>query len=659
MKKSEVRLLETAFANQRAGRFADAINICRRLLAKTSNNFDCIYLLAQLYLQTNNMGPALAMLRRAADLKPAAPDVLYNLAVALSMTGEYAEAASRYGEILKRDPGHLGARSNYAASLLAQDKFSEALSQYNELIAANPALPEAYVNRGIALQKLGRAEEALGDFEKAVALRPEYPEALLNWANSLTSLDRGGEAFSLYNRAIELKPDFAPAYNARLHLCDWSNLATQRDELIALAKRGTPEYPWGLVALIPDPKEQLECARTFARSQFPPSPQPLWQGEIYRHDKIRIAYVSSDLRDHPMAYLAVGMFECHDRSRFEVTAISLGPDAESEFSQRIRRSFDVFINGRVLGDDEIAAQVKKAKIDILVDLNGFTVGGRTGIFARRPAPVQLNFPGFAGTMGADYYDYIVADETVVPSSDQAFYSEKIMALPDTYLPNDRQRPISDRVFARAEVGLPDTGFVFCCFNNNYKILPDVFDSWMRILGQVEHSVLWLFEDNPAAATNLRKEAVARGIAAERLVFARRMPVSEHLARSRLADLFLDTLPYNAHTTASDALWVGVPLLTRIGGTFAGRVAASLLKAVGLPELITSEREQYERVAVDLATDPDKLQAIKAKLAHNRLTTALFDTKLYTRNVERAYQVINQRQREGLPPEHIVISSVMP
>jgi protein O-GlcNAc transferase len=234
-----------------------------------------------------------------------------------------------------------------------------------------------------------------------------------------------------------------------------------------------------------------------------------------------------------------------------------------------------------------------------------------------------------------------------------------MALPDTYLPNDRQRPISDRVFARAEVGLPDTGFVFCCFNNNYKILPDVFDSWMRILGQVEHSVLWLFEDNPAAATNLRKEAVARGIAAERLFFARRMPVSEHLARSRLADLFLDTLPYNAHTTASDALWVGVPLLTRIGGTFAGRVAASLLKAVGLPELITSEREQYERVAVDLATDPDKLQAIKAKLAHNRLTTALFDTKLYTRNVERAYQVINQRQREGLPPEHIVISSVMP
>ena len=656
MKKSEVRLLEAAFADQRAGRFADAINICRRLLAKTSNNFDCIYLLAQLYLQTGNMSPALAMLRRAADFKPTAPDVLYNLAVALTATGNHAEAATRYGEVLKLAPGHLNARTNYAASLLAQDKFSEALSQYNELIAANPTLPEAYVNRGITLQKLGRAQEALSDYERATTLRPDYPEALLNWANSLTSLDRGEEAFATYNRAISLNPDFAPACNARLHLCDWRNLEAQRDDFVALVKRGTPEYPWGLLALMSDPKEQLECARTLVNSRYPPSPRPLWQGENYRHDRIRIAYVSADFREHAVAYAAVGLFESHDRSRFEVSAVSLGPEGESEFRQRVKNSFDVFINARTLSDDEIAALVKKAKIDILVDLTGFTVGGRPGIFARRPAPLQLNFFGFSATMGADYYDYIIADETVIPSSHQTFYSEKIVVLPDTYMPNDRNRSVSDRVFTRAEAGLPDTGFVFCCFNNNYKILPEVFDSWMRILGRVEHSVLWLFEDNPAAATNLRREAAARGIAADRLYFAKRIPVADHLARLKLADLFLDTLPYNAHVTAGDALWAGVPILTRIGSTFVGRVAASLLKAVGLPELIVSEREQYEQIAIDLASDPDRLQAIKSKLAHNRLTTPLFDTNLFTRNIERAYEAINRRCREGLPPERIVVSS---
>ena len=656
MKKSEGRLLETAFANQRAGRLDDAINICRRLLAKTSNNFDCIYLLAQLYLQTGNMSPALAMLRRAADLKPSVPDVLYNLAVALSMTGNHAEAANRYGEVLKLNPGHLGARSNYAASLLAQQRFSEALSQYNELIAANPALAEAYVNRGITLQKLDRAQEALADYEKATALRPDYPEALLNWANSLTSLDRGEEAFATYNKAISLSPGFAPACNARLHLCDWRNLEAQRDDFVALVKHGTQEYPWGLLALMSDPQEQLECARTLVSAIYPPSPHPLWQGEIYRHDKIRVAYVSADLREHAVAYAAVGLFETHDRSRFEVTAISLGSDGESEFRQRVKKSFDVFINARTMSDDEIAALIKKAKIDILVDLTGFTVGGRPGICARRPAPLQLNFFGFSATMGADYYDYIVADETVIPSSHQAFYSEKVISLPDTYMPNDRNRPIADRVFTRAEAGLPDTGFVFCCFNNNYKILPEVFDSWMRILGQVEHSVLWLFEDNPAAATNLRREAAARGIAADRLVFAKRIPVADHLARQRLAGLFLDTLPYNAHVTTSDALWAGVPVLTRIGNTFVGRVAASLLKAVGLPELIVSEAGEYERIAVDLASDPDKLQAIRSKLANNRLTTPLFDTRLFTQNIERAYEAITRRGRDGLPPEHIVVSS---
>jgi predicted O-linked N-acetylglucosamine transferase (SPINDLY family) len=364
--------------------------------------------------------------------------------------------------------------------------------------------------------------------------------------------------------------------------------------------------------------------------------------------------LSADFHEHATAYLMAGVFEHHDRSTFDTTAISIGPNDNSPMRQRLERSFGKFIDASMLSDAEVATQIRSAEIDILVDLKGFTQDGRTNILARRPAPIQVNYLGYPGTMGADYMDYIIADPVLIPSSQKSNYQEKIAYLPNSYQANDGKRNVSEKMFTREECGIPDGNFVFCCFNNNYKITPAIFDRWMRVLTKIPSSVLWLLEDNATAAANLKREVELRGVSAERLVFAKRMPLRDHLARHRLADLFLDTLPYNAHTTASDALWAGLPVLTQLGETFAGRVAASLLNAVGLPELITRTPEEYERVAVDLATHAEKLAAMRRKLTENRLTTFLFDTKLFTRHIEAAYISMHDRYRAGMGPDHIVV-----
>jgi predicted O-linked N-acetylglucosamine transferase (SPINDLY family) len=381
---------------------------------------------------------------------------------------------------------------------------------------------------------------------------------------------------------------------------------------------------------------------------------PSWRGELYKHGKIRVGYVSGDFRQHPVANLVAGLFAAHDRSRFEVTGISIGPGEDSEMRRRLERSFDKFIDAAMLGADAIARRIREEEIDILIDLNGYTQGSRTELYARRAAPIQVNYLGYPGTMGADYIDYIVADPTLVPVTAQASYAEKIVYLPHSYMPHDAaSRPISDRSFARAEFGLPENGFVFCCFNNAYKLNPHLFRSRMKILQAVEGSVLWLTGHSTPAVNNLRREAVAAGVDPDRLVFASRLPsVADHLVRHRLADLFLDTLPYNAHSTASDALWAGLPVLTQIGETFAGRVAASLLTALGLPELIAGTQERFESMAIELAARPAALAAINDKLAQNRLAKPLFNTQLYTQHLESAYVTMHQHHQAGLPPDHI-------
>ena len=604
---------------------------------------------------------AIASFDKAITLKPDFAEAYNNRGNALKDLKRLDEAIASYDKVITVNPNFAGAYYNRGNALNDLKRLDEAIASIDKAITLKPDYAEAYHNRGNVLKDLKRLDEAIASYEKAIALKPDYAEAYHNRGNALKDLNRLDEASSSYDKALSLKPDLVGTEGARLHakmyLCDWINLDTEYEHLTSSVKNEKANTsPFSFLGISSSPDDQLQCAKLWVGEKFPAPQKAIWQGQQYRHDRIHVAYVSADFREHPVSFLIAGMLECHDKSHFDITAISLGPEHNSKMRQRLKASFDHFIDAEAFDDEQIADLVRSSEVDILVDLMGFTTDSRVGIFARRPAPIQVNYLGYPATMGASYISYIIADRTLIPAEDRKFYSEKIAILPNSYQVNDRSRVISDKAFSRAEFGLPSQGFVFCCFNNNYKITPLIFSCWMRILNQVDGSVLWLLEDNAFAASNLKKEAERRGASSERLVFAKRMPPAEHLARHELADLFLDTLPYNAHTTASDALWGGLPVLTCLGETFAGRVAASLLNAIGLPELITTTPEAYEHMAVDLATHPEKLAVIKHKLAENRLTTPLFDTKLFTKHIEAAYTVMHERHQADLEPDHIVVPS---
>jgi predicted O-linked N-acetylglucosamine transferase (SPINDLY family) len=496
-------------------------------------------------------------------------------------------------------------------------------------------------------------------YDKAILLKPDYAEAHCNRGNVLLALKQYRPALESLDKAVLFRPDYEYLHGTRLHmrrfLCDWQNTESECRQLEALIDRGeNVALPFTILAISSSPAVQKQAAEIYVRDKFPARSTTAAIPRRPKHDRIRIGYFSADYYNHATSYLMADLLERHDRSRFEILGFSFGPDIVDEMSKRVSAAMDRFLDLRSMTDGDIAQLSRNLEVDIAVDLKGFTRDNRPGIFAERAAPIQVNYLGYPGTMGAGYIDYLIADPTLIPEASQRHYSEKIVYLPDMYQPNDSRRPLSLNPCTRASEGLPETAFVYCCFNSAYKITPAVFDIWMRVLGRVEGSVLWLFEDNPAAVDNLRKEARRRGIAPERLVFARPLPVAEHLARQRLADLFLDTTPYNAHTTASDALWVGLPLLTCIGETFASRVAASLLRAIDLPELVTATEAEYEELAVELAHDPQRYQALRQRLQQNRLTAPLFDTLAFTRHLEAAYSAIYDRYHAGLPPDHIHI-----
>ena len=396
--------------------------------------------------------------------------------------------------------------------------------------------------------------------------------------------------------------------------------------------------------------EHLQCAQAYAEIMCPPAPMKLWQGELYHHSKIRIAYVSPDLREHPVAHLLAGILEHHDKSRFETFGFSLVGKEQSRMQERLAATFDRFVDVQQKGSREIAEMIRSLEIDIVVDLAGYTQDSRTDIFAWRPAPVQVNYLGYPGTLGVEYMDYILADSVVIPDGDQCHYLEKVVHLPGSYLPADATLNVAEETPSRVAYGLPAEGFVFCSFNHAYKINPTIFEVWMRILKRCPGSVLWLMKLNSTAELNLRKEAEARGIDPARLVFATRVPkIEDHLARYRLADLFLDTTPYNAHTTACDALYVGLPVLTCLGKAFPGRVAASLLRAIGLTDLITVSLTDYEELGVRLAHDSLLLAQFKERLKANRESYPLFKTVEFCRNLEYAYSVMWERSLRGESP----------
>ena len=537
-------------------------------------------------------------------------------------------------------------------------RWNEALASYDKALTIAPNDLETLTNRGNVLQELKQFDEALTCYNRALDINPDYENALYHRGVALQELKRWHEALASYERVLSINPEheflFGIWMSLKMKMCDWDNFELHLKQLVESIEQGKRvANPFFVQSVSLSATLQKKAASCYVQAKYPKAVllPPI---EKYIHQKIRIGYFSSDFRHHAVAYLTAELFELHDKSRFEIIAFSFSPTAaKDDMRLRLEAAFDQFIDVSQQSDEQVVRLARQLEIDIAIDLNGITQHARTGLFAMRVAPVQVNYLGYSGTMGAEYMDYLLADSVLIPEEYQPCYTEKIVYLPNSYMVNDSTRAISDKPFSRREFGLPEQGFVFCCFNQAYKISPAVFSIWMRVLNQVEGSVLWLSESSTDTVNNLQREAGKRGIAANRLIFAKRLPLlADHLARHRLADLFVDTLPYNAHTTSSDALWSGLPVITCTGEAFASRVAASLLNAIGLPELITHNEEDYEALAHKLATHPEQMAAIKQKLTDNRLTYPLFNTTLYTRHIEAAYQAIYDRYQAGLAPDHI-------
>jgi predicted O-linked N-acetylglucosamine transferase (SPINDLY family) len=578
----------------------------------------------------------------------------YNLGVALRSLGRTREAIEIWTGLAEREPDRVDALLGLSRAYRSLNDDVRSLDFATRAAAQRPQSGDAHNLRSNALRSLGRSTEALAALDAAVAAEPGYALAHSNRGHLLSALKRHAEAVQSYRAAREIEPGLPDLTGAlldqQMRCCDWRDFGVLQAEVRDGVRRGEPvTIPFTFLAHNDDPADQMACVRTHLKGRFPDWPPAVWTGQTYRHDRIRVGYVSSDLRVHAVAQLLVGLLERHDRSRFEIHAYALPPSVEDDMRARVRAACDVFNDVASLDDAAIAKAIRAAEIDIAIDLNGYTTHCRPGIFARRCAPVQINYLGYPGAMGSLTADYILADSTVIPEAESDHYDEKIIRLPFAYQPNDDRRRIAETTPTRSEAGLPEAGFVFCCFNASYKITPPVFDIWAGLLRDVPDSVLWLLGGDAVIEDNLRHELRARGVAPERLVFAPKAPLPEHLARHRLADLFLDTLPYNAHTTASDALWAGLPLVTCTGRSFAARVAASLLRATGLPDLVTGSLEDYRALALDLARNPEKLSALRTRLAANLPGAPLFDTDRTRRQVEAAYEIAWRRKMAGLDP----------
>ncbi len=602
---------------------------------------------------------ALEGAERAIEVEPGFADGHVNRGVALHALRRPGEALQSYDRALALQPGNADAHYNRGVVLRELRRLDEALTSFDLSLRNGIGSAAAHINRGATLQELGRSDDALAAFDFALALDPGLAAAHCNRGAALQELGRLEEAGASFSRALALDSDHPFLYGTwlhlRMHLCEWEGFegaCTHLSEGILRGDRVTSPFP--VIALVDSPALQRRAAELWAGQSDPPEDSSVVLAGRARDERIAIGYFSADFHNHATMHLMAGLFERHDRQRFKLVAYSFGPDRQDAVRARAVAAFDRFHDVRGQSDSEIAALAKDAGIDIAIDLKGPTHMNRAGIFAHRAAPVQVSYIGYPGTTGAPYIDYLIADRILIPEGSREHYSEKVVYLPGSYQVNDSKRSVVETARPREAFGLPPSGFVFCCFNCHYKILPSMFDSWMRILRSVDGSVLWLLTDSPVASVNLRREAEARGVAAERLVPAPRLPPGEHLARHQAADLFLDTFPCNAHTTASDALWAGVPLLTLAGDSFASRVAASLLHAIGLPELVVADQQHYEALAIALATDPDRHRELKRRLAQNRDTALLFDTSAYARHLEKAFVLMHERQLAGLPPDHIVV-----
>jgi protein O-GlcNAc transferase len=613
--------------------------------------------LGNLYATTGRLEDAASAFQQLLAIEPNDADAHNNLGIVYQRLAKRDAAAASYLRALKTNPRHAHAWHNLGTVYSEQGSFKDAAAAYRKSLEIAPNQASVYNDLGSALRDSGDFESAIAAYRKAIAIDPQSAPALYNLAETLKAPGRFDEAIAAYERALAIKPDYLQAVNGltylRQHICDWNGIEALWERLRrdAFGKPGSGASPFSVLYMPTSAEEQLACSREWARQTL-----GYWIGvgpslgidirPPTRGSRLRVGYLSWDFHEHATSYLIAELFELHDRGRFEVFAYSYGPDDGSAIRARIKSACEHFVD--IAGDShvEAARRIQGDGIDVLVDLKGYTLGSRSQIVALRPAPVQASWLGFPGSMGTECVDYIIADPFIIPDGAERHYSERVVRLPDCYQVNDRKREISARMSTRGENGLPAAGVVLCCFNQTAKILPDVFASWMRVLRAVPGSVLWLLESNRWAAENLRRAAADQGIAADRMLFAPRRPLAEHLARYRAADLAIDTYPYTSHTTASDALWAGCPLVTRVGDTFVSRVAGSILRNAGMHELVTDNAADYERKVLELATNPGKLQEIRHKVQEARDTSPLFDTPRFVRNLEGAFETMLEAYVNG-------------
>ncbi|PXW83906.1 putative O-linked N-acetylglucosamine transferase (SPINDLY family) [Nitrosomonas sp. Nm84] len=643
------RQLDSGIAHQQAGRLVEAETCYQDVLQGQPERADAWHLLGLLASEREQYESAIEKIKRSTTLKPNAANFYNSLGTVYCKQRDFVNAIECYQQAIKLQPDLLIALQNMGQIYYQQKNFVEAEAVYRKVLAINPDSLELLSLQGTLLKDTGRSTEAEAAYRKLLTIRPDDCQVNFKLGNLLVSQKRLHEAEACYKQVLSVQEGFLQALGmlAYCHalMCDWSRYAETRKRLSMAVQEGILcVTPFIFLNFSDDPFELLTCAKIRANNKFY-SVSNVQKIPMYRHKKIRLAYVSPDFKKHPVAYLIADLIERHDRSLFEVIGVSIGPPSGDKWRKRLEQGFDQFLDVQGLSTETVLGKMRDLEIDIAVDLAGYTTHSRPEIFARRLAPVQVNYLGFPGTIGADFIDYLIADRFVIPEALQSAYSEKIVYLPDTFQ-SAATRQIAETLPSRTAYGLPEKGFVFCCFNNSYKFHPPVFDVWMRLLAQVENSVLWLLKENDAVEKNLRSEAQIRGISPDRLVFAPRKPLPEYLASYRHADLFLDAFPYNAGTTASDALWVGLPLVTCAGRTFVSRMAGSLLLAAGLPELITENLEDYEARALHFATHPDDLAALNQKLIKHRTSHPLFDVERFRRHIEAAYQTMWETWQRG-------------
>ena len=646
--------------------------------------------LSSIYCTVKEYNKALDCANKAINLDPNLAEAWHNRGIALNNLQEISKSIESYNNAINLNQNYYQAWSNISLPLLKEGRFLEAIKACDNALIIMPNYEQAWFNKGNSLYELRRFDEAIQCFDAAIRFRPNFSEAWSNKGSSYSELKKFREAIIHFDHALGLDKEFAQTWfnkaltlselkqydqviiclkkavqlnpyldwafgellHAKMKVCDWVDLENSFDTVFdEILKEKRIIHPFQMLGLTDDIKLHKKASKIFSK-KFEPNNA---LGVIPRHSighRIKLAYFSSDFYNHPTSYLINELIELHDRSKFEIIAFSFSPNVRDEMQLKLQEAFDQFIEVGNKSDIEVAQLSRDLSIDIAIDLKGFTQDSRPRIFSYRAAPIQVNYLGYPATMGTNYIDYIIADRELILSQFELQYSEKIVFLPFSYQPNDRRREISKTQFIRCELGLPSDAFVFCCFNNNYKILPSIFDGWMRILREVENSVLWLLEDNKWASENLKKEALLRGVSDKRLIFANRIKLSEHLARHHCADLFLDTFPYNAHTTSSDALWTGLPVLTLRGQSFASRVTSSLLNALDLPELIANSYQEYVALAIHFASDPKKLAEVKSKLIAKRLNSPLFNTPQFANSIESAYSAMFERYQAGLRPDHL-------